>query len=137
MMLKKLAALMVIGVMVFGTGATVLANPVPANAGPAGRGICFELGLCPGGGGMRGPGGLMWDEDGNFLSREAFEEKLDALIADGIISAEYRDLFLERHDFCGTYGGGATGIRGNCVDNWREAGGHSRGMMRRGVNRTW
>ena len=43
----------------------------------------------------------MWNDDGTFMSREAFEVRLDELIASGSILESDRAFFLERFDFCG------------------------------------
>lgn len=56
----------------------------------------------------------MRDDNGNFLSKEAFEKKLDKAIEDGLILAEDRAFFIERYDYCAEYGGGANGMRGGC-----------------------
>jgi len=100
--------------MIAGTGITVMANDnVPA------------LGCC-GGLGRNIGGGMMWDEDGNFLTREAFEARLDAWIADGLIRSQDRAFMLERFDWCAANGGGATGVRGAC-GGFGNGGGRGRG----------
>jgi len=46
----------------------------------------------------------MWDDDGiTFLSREAFEARVDDLIAQGLISSTDRAAFMERYDWCVTH----------------------------------
>jgi len=106
-MTKSAMVLMTAVVMAFGivaaTGTTVIAND---NA--------YLFGNCRGGGCSRGTGGMMWDEDGNFLTREAFEERLDTWIADGLVRSGDREFMLERFDWCLNYGGGATGARNFC-----------------------
>jgi hypothetical protein len=62
--------------------------------------------------GMGGLGGLMWDENGNFLDKDVFEKKIDSLIKDGTIAASDKEYFMERYDWCQTNGGGAMGVRG-------------------------
>ncbi len=68
---------------------------------------------------------LMWDEDGNFLNRESFESALDRLIEDGTICEEDRDYYLERYEWCSTYGGGAVGIHSGYAGTRRGASGIS------------
>ncbi|MCL2617521.1 MAG: hypothetical protein FWD98_00565 [Defluviitaleaceae bacterium] len=68
--------------------------------------------------------GMMWDEDGTFLSREAFKERLDTLISDGLISLHDREFMLERFELCRANDGG---IAGRCGTGGRGAG---RGLMR-------
>ena len=110
-MKKRIAALLAIGVLTLGSGTAALANV-----------------RCGGfGGGMRG---IMWDYDGGFLSRDAFEARLDGLIADGFIHANDRAFYLEMYDFCGTYGGGF----GNCALGGRRGGGR---FGNRGNRRAW
>ncbi len=77
--------------------ASALAEPVRARGGYG----CF--------GGM---GGLMLDEDGNFMDRDAFGEKLDEAIADGLIPSGDKEYYLEMYDYCA--GGGTYGGRGCC-----------------------
>ena len=87
-----------------------LALPVSALAAP----LPVRGGYC---------GGLMWDDDGNFLDRDAFEERLDKAIEDGFIPSGDRDYCLEMYDYCiggGMYGGGAYGGRGCCGGRGRR-----------------
>ncbi len=56
--------------------------------------------------------GFMCDEDGNLLTREAFEEKLDGAIADGTLRAEDKEAYLAMYDYCAQYGG--MGGSGGC-----------------------
>ena len=116
--LKKAVALVAVTVMMLSFGATTVMANNP-----------WQAGACPGGGfGMMG--GMMWDDDGNFLSREAFEQRLDGWIAEGRIPANNRAFFLERFDFCLAYGGGA-GEFGACVGFGAGTGMMGgRGMMR-------
>ncbi|MCL2840643.1 MAG: hypothetical protein FWE05_07690 [Defluviitaleaceae bacterium] len=106
-MVKTVAAFILAGAMVVGfiavTNTTALANELSRFGG-----------CCVGGGMGRQLGGMMWDEDGNFLTREAFEERLDNWIAEGFINSQDRTFMLERFDWCFSYGGGATGVRGQC-----------------------
>ena len=62
--------------------------------------------------GMGGYVGFMCDDNGIFLDREAFEEKLDKYIEDGIIAAEDKDAYLEQYDYCAEYGCGSIGVGG-------------------------
>jgi|GEM_PF-3330013 len=106
-MMKKTMVATAMAAVVFGTMAaastTVMAEePTRFAGGCPGRGLGWQT------------GGMMWDADGNFLTREAFEERLDGWIADGLVRAEDRAFMLERFDWCGSYGGGATGVRGGC-----------------------
>ena len=127
---KKLATLAMAGVLTLGFGTSIFANQTITNLVPTNqfninsRSCCF-------GGGMMGIRGMMWDENGNFLERSTFSNRLDLFIIDGSISADSRDFFLEMYDFCATYGGGSNGIFGNCV-----AGGR-RGSMGRGNRMAW
>ena len=62
------------------------------------------------------------DESGSFFSRADIESNLDALVADGSITAAQRDLWLERYDQgfgFGRCGGGRFGA-GN---TWQQGGG--------------
>ena len=61
--------------------------------------------------------GMMRDNNGNFLTREAFEARLDSWIRDGIINERDRTFFLDRFDWCFENGGGAIGPRGGCGNN--------------------
>ena len=70
-------------------------------------------------GGWGGHGRHFWDESGNFLSRYDVEASLDAAVAAGTITFEYRDFILERYDFCSIYGGGAFG---GCRGGWQGRG---------------
>jgi len=45
----------------------------------------------------------MWNEDGTFMSRGAFEAKLEEMIASSSVLESGRAFFLERFDFCSTY----------------------------------
>jgi len=112
-MLKNITVLAIVSVMVLGFSITAMAN---TNVQPQqGNG----WGFCGGRGAMNG---LMWNEDGTFMSREAFEARLDELISAGIILESDRAFFLERFDLCSTYGAGATGVRGACGGNGRGMG---------------
>ena len=121
-MLKNITVLAIMVVMVMGASTTVMANTIQNSD--------FAWACCTG----RGTGymgGLMWNEDGTFMSREAFETRLDELIASGTILESDRPFFLERFDFCATYGAGATGMRGACGRNgrgmgWQQGGGRCR-----------
>lgn len=99
-MKKKIIVIMGAALLALGTTATSFAAaPVTSSAG---------YGFCGGG------YGVMWDQDGNFLDKDAFEANLDKLIEDGYILSENKDYFLERYDWCSDYGSGATGVRGGC-----------------------
>ena len=109
---KKAAVVMLGASMFFGTVAatstTAMANePVRFAVGCQVRATNCPL------------GGMMWDEDGNFLTCEAFEERLDTWVAEGLITYQDRELMLERFDWCGQIGVGATGVRGSCVRQGR------------------
>ena len=97
--MKKLTALALAAVMTLGFGVTAFASDIPASrfneAQPG-----FWGGCC---------GGLMWDEDGNFLSRDAFIERLDGLIQQGFIPEGEREFFIEMYDWCAAEGGGQFG----------------------------
>lgn len=96
---------------IIGIGITSAAPAVAsANTQPMAANCCNRGGNM----GRNQPGGMMWDEDGNFLTREAFEARLNEWIADGRIPARNREFMLERFDWCADYGGGATGARGRC-----------------------
>jgi hypothetical protein len=111
-------------VMVFSLNITAFANEIPtAPAVPVAPGFAG----CQFGGWGMGGFGIMWDDDGTtFLGREAFEARVDDLIAQGLVSSADRTAFMERYDWCATYGGGAFG-RGFC-------GGRTEG---RGCGRGW
>ncbi len=86
--------------------ALLIALALPASAFAAtvpGRG-----GYCQSG----GIGGLMCDDDGNFLGKDAFEDKLDKAIEDGSIPSGDKEYYLDMYDFC--VGGGVYGGRGCC-----------------------
>lgn len=93
-MKKRLITLIGAAILVLGMATAAFA------AAPATTSASY--GSC--GGGYR----LMWDQDGNFLDAEAFEDNLDKLIEDGFILAEDKDYYLERYEWCATYGGGST-----------------------------
>jgi len=99
--MTMMAAVMAVGIMVI-TSTTVMANDFRGPGGCPGRGLGSQM------------GGMMWDEDGNFLTREAFEERLDGWIDAGLFRSQDRDFMLERFDWCSSNGGGATGVRGAC-----------------------
>lgn len=106
-LMKRGVVLIAVLAMVLSLSAVVMATipPPPGERCPAGmgQGLGFRLGGF----------GLMWAEDGTFLDREAFEARLDALIAEGLISEADRAAFLERYDWCAANGGGAAGERCN------------------------
>ncbi|MDR2888840.1 MAG: hypothetical protein LBV33_03250 [Lachnospiraceae bacterium] len=72
--------------------------------------------------------GFMWDDDGELLDQDTFEDQLDEMIDDGIIDEEDREDYLERYEWCTTYGGAAGG-RGCCGGTARGG----RGMGGRGM----
>lgn len=99
--MKKLIAMIAAIILVLSLVTTSFAaTPAPAPRAGAGYGWCG------------GTGGLMWDDDGKFLSREAFEENLNKAIEDGFIRSEDKGAFLEMYDYCAENGGGAYGTRG-------------------------
>ena len=110
--LKLITTLMMVSVMAMGTSTVAMANTAQSTE--------FTWACCA----NRGTGTMgrfMWNEDGTFMSREAFEARLDEMIASGSILESGRAFFLERFDFCSTYGAGATGMRGTCGRNGRGA----------------
>lgn len=115
-MLKSMSVLIIVVAMITGISTTAMANTTPS-AEPTWV-CCSNRETCT-------VGRLMWNEDGTFMNREAFETRLDELIASGSILEADRSFFLERFDFCSTYGARATGTRGACGRN-----GH--GMRRQG-----
>ena len=119
---KSMVTLIVVAVMVLGLGSAAMASTTVQP--PA-----AEWSRCVGGGMMNG---LMWDDDGTFMSREAFEARLDELIASGLISETDGAFFLEKYDFCATYGAGATGVRGVCGRNGRRMAEQGGGCRNRG-----
>ena len=114
-LIKKAVAFVAVGIMTAGLRTAVMADTA-SFVRCAGQGQMMQ--------------GMMWDSDGNFLTREAFEERLDAWIADGAISERNRDFMLERFDWCFSYGGGVAG--GYCV-GFGQGGGFGGG--RRGACR--
>ena len=114
--LKFITALMMVSVMAMGASAVVMANTAQRTETAWAWACCTnrEAGTM---------GRLMWNEDGTFMSREAFEARLDEMIALGSILESDRAFFLERFDFCSTYRAGATGARGACGRNGRGASG--------------
>lgn len=119
-MRKTLVALAAVGVLTLGLSTTAFANEVATTTPSSATRSVSNFRPC--GGGIRG---MMWDADGNFMSREAFEQRLDEWVAAGMITPALRASYLEMYDFCGAYGGGAYGTFGNCI-----AGGRRGGMMR-------
>ena len=68
--------------------------------------------------------GLLWDDNGNLISREAYEERLDNAIEDGILRDGDKAVYLERYDYCAANGGVCPRVSG------RGRGGCGRGAMR-------
>lgn len=66
------------------------------------------LGICG------GSYAFMWDENGSFLDKEAFEARIDKAINDGLIVAEDKIAMLEMYDYCAAYGGGCGNGRSGC-----------------------
>ena len=126
-MRKTITILAAAIVLTLGLATAAFANQAPTTdlspANPVTQ-ISFSARPCGGNGGMRGNSmcirGMMRDDDGNVLSRDAFEQRLDALIAVGIISADSRAAFLEMYDFCAATGAGANGRMGNCASGGRR-----------------
>ena len=95
--MKKIFAMTLVVVLTLGFTTTIFAqNPWPprnewclANewCGGFGRGWQEGFARCP-----------FREESGNFLQRADIEANLDALVADGSITAAQRDLWLERYD---------------------------------------
>ena len=98
--MKKNAMMILAVVLVFRFAAITAATAAP---------------IAPRAGFRLGPGGygLMWDTDGNFISKDAFEANLDRMIDDGLLRAEDRESYLERYNFCATQGCGSIGARGS------------------------
>ena len=109
--LKFITALVMVTIMTMGTAA-VMGNAVQSNE---------PVWVCCTDRGIGAMGRLMWNEDGTLISREAFEARLDEMIASGLIYESHRAFFLERFDFCSTYRAGAAGMRGACGRNGRGA----------------
>ena len=99
--MKKITAIIFTVVLVFGLETAAMGNTTSSTTPPR-----------AGYGQRCGGTGIMWDENGNFLSKDAFDAKLDKLIKDGVLQKEYKEFYLERYDYCSTYGGGAIGVRG-------------------------
>ena len=120
-LLRNGTALMVVAVVAIGVSTTAMANTTQNSnftrvcCASRGRGTMYRL---------------MWNEDGTLMSREAFEARVDELIASGSILESDRALFLERFDFCATNGSGTTGSRGACGRN-----GNGQGRARQGGGR--
>lgn len=100
----KKKVIIVMGVLVLALSLSITAFAAVPAAPSDGYGNGY--GFCGGG------YSLMWDQDGNFLDKDAFEANLDKLIEDGYILSEDRDYFLDRYDWCAENGGGAIGVRG-------------------------
>jgi len=121
---KNVMALVLVAVVTAGTGYAVMANELQnqnwQNCNQA------QIWRMEGAIGVSNcqMGRLMRNEEGAFLSREAFEVRLDALVADGIIAAADRAFFLERFDFC---------IE-SCQDNGQRMNGNCRGLRTQGRN---
>jgi len=49
----------------------------------------------------------MWDDSGNFISRADFEQRVDDLIASGVITSADKDALMDRYDWCAANGIGA------------------------------
>ena len=103
--MKKNASMILAVVLVFGFAviAATAATQMPPRAG-------FRFGS--------GGYSLMWDADGNFLNKDAFEANIDRLIDDGFLRAEDRESYLERYNLCATQGCGAIGVRGFRNHRW-------------------
>ena len=116
--MKKLVVLALAVVMVLSLSTTALANIGPRGGGGWGSG---GWGGCPGGG-----MGLMWDDNGSFVSRDAFEQRVDDLIESGVIASADRAALLDMYDWCAENGfAGGRGGRGGCGG----FGGGARGQM--------
>jgi len=118
-LLKNMIMLMIVAVMAIGASTTAMANTTQNSELTWACCTARETDIM---------GRLMWNDDGTFMSREAFEARLDEMILSGSILESDRASFLERFDFFATYGAGATGVRGACGRN-------GRGMRRQGCGR--
>ncbi|MCL2576384.1 MAG: hypothetical protein FWE33_08100 [Defluviitaleaceae bacterium] len=113
---KRIVALALLVVMIIGASSSaVMARGFGRMDGNQGFGGC--------GGGMQG---LMWDDNGEFLAREAFETRIDGYIAQGFILQSSRAGLLAHFDWCAENGGGAFGrcvfgnaARGTGCGAWR------------------
>lgn len=77
----------------FAAGPPFSNNTPPFGAGAGGYGIYS----------------LITDENGDFVSRDMFEANLDEAVADGTISAEDKESFLEMYDYRLANGGSEFG----------------------------
>ncbi|MCL2035262.1 MAG: hypothetical protein FWG94_11115 [Oscillospiraceae bacterium] len=117
-MRKAFAFILTLAVML-----TLLATPVFAQISPGRTNLSWgnQGWGCPNGG---MGGGWMWDDNGNFLDKEAFGERIDKAVEDGLITAEDRDYLLEMYEWCienGWAGGRGRGVRGGCSrGGWRR-----------------
>lgn len=110
--IKTAIVFLTIGIMAIGATTTVMANNQRNQQRNTQRNT-QQRGCCRGNGQMMMQG-LMWDEEGNFLTRDAFEALVDELIAEGNVRTQDRAFMLERFDWCQNYGGGANGRQGAC-----------------------
>ena len=115
--MKKLFAITLVVVLTLGFTTSIFAqNPW----GPRNE-WCFANEWCGGFGWQGGFANCPFrDASGNFLTRAEVEENLNALVADGSITAAQRDLWLERHDL--GFGLGRCG-RGGWQNGNRRGGG--------------
>lgn len=114
-MTKKLFSLIVVAILVLGLATTASAAPVRARVVQANTASSSEY--------YQGIPGFMCDSNGNLLSREDFEAKLDKAIEDGLIEANDKAAYMDMYDFCATNGGGmgrgyGGAGRGCCAGRW-------------------
>ena len=124
-MKKLLSAILLGGALTLTSTTVALANDFNANAfgcWQAGVAFCDTISR-ESHRSMMGTRGMMWDDNGNLLTREAFEERVDGWIDAGYITADHREFFLNMHD------GHRNGGFGRCGGLGRGAG-RGRGTMR-------
>ena len=93
--MKKLFAITLVVVLTLGFTTTVFAQ----NPWGQRNEWCLANEWCGGFGWQGGFANCPFrDASGNFLSRADVVDNLDALVADGSITADQRDLWLERYD---------------------------------------
>lgn len=113
-MKKKIITVLGIAVLAIAMGTTALATTVldqPQKSTAIAQ-TQQNCGFGRGGGMMSRNYGLMMDENGKLLDKEAFEAKLDAAIKDGTIKPEDKEFYIERYEACTANGGMMLGRKG-------------------------
>ena len=111
-MKKKMIALMGATVLTFTMGTTAFAN----NAVEASDNLTMPVipqnsaYSCFGGGAT----GMMMDDNGNLLSQEAFEARLDSAVQDGQMTQEEKAYYLNMYERCTTGRNMGSRSRGCC-----------------------